>query len=247
MFFQPCLAATLDKLSCTYTYSHQDVVVQGRHALVEYYRPSGHGPFPLVLILHGATGALTSAAGGEPSLSLLGEKAFARSCYMVVLPHYLELIGHKSLLDRADMNEVFPLLFKLTDLLLDDAEHLPEVHGEPVFVFGQSLGGYLAASIGIHRSEVAGVSELSGGLAPRFQDPSPHFLRVLIWHGEDDNVVSPDEATVFSRYCTEHKLAVATHLIPNAGHYVPNATLTTIVQQTIESFDRIAEGSGPTK
>jgi poly(3-hydroxybutyrate) depolymerase len=48
--------------TCTYRYLQQTVAISGHNVLVEYYRPNGRGPFPLVFMLHGSTGAFSVEA-----------------------------------------------------------------------------------------------------------------------------------------------------------------------------------------
>lgn len=132
---------------------------------VEIYRPEESGTAPLVFMFHGSTGALSIKPGGEPPIDNFGEKTLARNCLTVVFPHYLESIGRKSLTSRKEMVENFPQLVKIAGVQLDRAEALPSVRRRAVFLFGDSLGGYLSIALAFRRSEVAAVSENQGGQA----------------------------------------------------------------------------------
>ena len=134
-----CIKAQTDAAPCAYHYSQETISVAGHNVMVESYRPNGPGLFPLVFMLHGSAGAFTPPSKSEPARDNFGEKTLARGCFTVVLPHYIEAIGHKSLASRQEIDANLSAIVVAVGILLDRAEALQSVHGEPVFLFGESL------------------------------------------------------------------------------------------------------------
>lgn len=151
--------------------------------------PNGTDTFPLVFMLHGSAGAFTQKSSDEPLADNFGEKTLARSCFAVVLPHYLEALGYKSMTSMQQMGLLFPEMLSSAQSLLTEAEALPWVKGQPVFLFGESLGGYLSIALASMRNEVVAVSEFSGGLPKGYSLGTSHRLSILISHGLDDALV----------------------------------------------------------
>jgi dienelactone hydrolase len=228
--------------ACAYHYFSQTATIAGHDTTVEYYKPDGPGPFPLVYMLHGSAGAFTLRSAGEPTTDNFGEKTLARNCFAVVLPHYLEALGFKSITSKAEMAARFPAMLAAVESLLDGAETLPWVKGKPVFIFGESLGGYLGIALSFRRSEVSAVSEFSGGLPAGYSLNRSHLPGVLISHGEADTLVPVSEADALKRYCTENGVPVEINLYRAEGHYLSPATQATVLSRTIEFFRTQASG-----
>lgn len=93
--------------------------------------------------------------------------------------------------------------------------------GRPVFLFGESLGGYLSVPLGLRRREVRALSEISGGLPVGYAIDKPRSVSVLISHGTDDTLVPAQNAEDLKRYSLGHHLKVEMNLSPEVGHYLP--------------------------
>lgn len=212
---------------------------------MEIYRPLENGTFPLILLLHNSAGAFTLKSAAEPATENFGEKTLARSCFVVVLPHYLEAMGRKSLMSREEITARFPELVAIAGTLLDRAEALPWVKGRPVFVFGESLGGYLGVVLAFRRGEIAAVSEVSGGMAEGYGIERPNRPRVLVSHGLADELVPAQEADALAHYCSEHGISFEGELYPGEGHYLSGSARSLVVARTIEFFRRQEGARGP--
>jgi predicted esterase len=187
-------------------------------------------------MLHSSAGAFTLKSTDEPSEDNFGEKTLARNCFAVVLPHYLEALGHKSMISKPEMIANFPEMLEITESLLTSAEAHPWVKGQPVLLFGESLGGYLSVALALRRSEVMAVSEMSGGLPAGYASDNPHSFNILISHGIDDTLVPVKEAMVLNAYCTNHNLSVDMNLYPRVGHYLSRPVQTQVISKTVEYF-----------
>lgn len=190
-------------------------------------------------MLSGSAGDYSLTSYNEPPRDNFGEKTIAAGCFVVVLPHYLEAIGRKSLSRRQTIIADFPLLFMITDELLRRAKAMPSVRGQPVFLFGQSLGGYLSVALAFHDHDVLAVSEISGGIPAGYVPPHPHPLAVLISHGIDDQIVSIQAARKLYGYCHKHHLEVKMDLYPGTGHYFTPTQQFECARQTAQFFQTI--------
>jgi dienelactone hydrolase len=157
----------------------------------------------------------------------------------VALPHYLEAIGRKSLVSREEMVARFPALLSAAEVLLAQAEALPWARGKSVFIFGESLGGYLGVALAFERNEVSAVSEFGGGL------PTGYLLRrrlrpvVLVSHGGADMLVPPSEAESLRDYCVANGVPTQMKIYQGESHYLSAGVRTQVVSQTVELFNRI--------
>jgi predicted esterase len=189
-------------------------------------------------MLHGSAGAFTLKSSSEPPIDNFGEKTLAQSCLAVVFPHYLEAIGYKSITTPQEMKSLFPSMINATEIVLKTSEMLPWVKNQPVFIFGESLGGYLSVALSFRHSEVLAVSEVSGGLPQGYLFDRTKTLRVLISHGADDSIVPMQEAETLRKYCLTKGMHVEMNLYQGVGHYFPDQIKSKHLEQTISLFSR---------
>ena len=223
---------------CTYHYEQALIQYKGTTITVEYYIPDRYKSYPLVFMLHGSAGAFTLASSHEPSVDNFGEKSLARSCFAVVFPHYFEALGYKSMTSQQEMSARFADLLSVVDFLLSDAEARSWAKKRPVFLFGESLGGYLSVALAFQRSEVSRVSEVSGGLPNGYFLRSVGSLSILISHGIEDTLVPVAESESLRQYCLSRNIPVEMDLYPEVGHYFPKSVSTRSISRTIEFFNK---------
>jgi carboxymethylenebutenolidase len=204
--------------------------------MVEIYQPEGQKAFPLVLILHGSAGALRVQPGVEPASDNFGEKTLARACFTVVFPHYLEALGVESLLTPEEMHARSKLLLLAVTQLLDEAEALPTVKRMHVFLFGQSLGGYLSVSLVLSRPEIAAVSEISGGIESSSNSKRKKLPPLLVSHGEDDRNVPAAEGKRLAGFWRDHGGVASEHYYKGQIHYISEDVLREIERNTVQFF-----------
>lgn len=221
---------------CAYLYSQRTSVVRGHKVIVEIYQPEGLRTFPLVFMLHGSAGALRIQPGAEPASDNFGEKTLAHACFTVVFPHYLEAIGVESLLSQGEMHARSHELLASVEQLLDEAEALPSVRDRPVFLFGQSLGGYLSVSLALDRPEISAVSEISGGLDNPAVPTRKNLPPLLISHGEDDRNVPAAEGKRLAGLWKDHGGVVSEHYYNGQSHYISAEVLREIERNAVQFF-----------
>jgi len=224
------------RAECAYRYSQRTSVVQGHKVIVEIYQPEGLRTFPLVFMLHGSAGALRIQPGVEPTSDNFGEKMLASHCFTVVFPHYLEALGVESLLSQGEMRARSHELLHAVSQLLDDAEALPPVRDRPVFLFCQSLGGYLGVTLALERPEIAAVSEISGGLDVTSVPTRKKLPPLLISQGEDDRNVPAAEGKWLASFWRDHGGVVSEHYYKGQTHYISSDVLREMVGNTVQFF-----------
>jgi acetyl esterase/lipase len=178
----------------------------------------------------------------EPSQDNFGEKTLARSCFVVVLPHYLGVLGLKSLTSEGEIISRFPVLLAATDTLLSQAELLPSTREKPVFLFGESLGGYLSIALALRRKEVMAVSEISAGIPTGYSVDRPPPLALLISHGADDPLIPVREAEKLQEFCVQHHFKNEMYIYPRVGHYFDRTTELQCIALTVDFFRKARDG-----
>ncbi|MEK6593819.1 MAG: alpha/beta fold hydrolase [Pseudomonadota bacterium] len=119
------------------SYRNQDVEISAR-----LYMPTGSGPHPAVLFVHGRRG------WGEEA-DMQAQRIAARG-FAVIAPDY-----HNSRFIEAWPETHDPATEKDVELALDFLKTLPQVRSDRVCVVGISRGGYHAVLLAARRPEVA--------------------------------------------------------------------------------------------
>ena len=222
---------------CSYRYDVVEVHTEWGTIHVEQYSPLNAKYHPLVFMLHGSAGAFSIAnSGKEPATDNFGEKRLASACFFVLLPHYFEVLNQSSLTFLQDIVNNYELLLQTSQALLAAFES-SQPTADSVFLYGESLGAYLAVQMGIERSEVQAVSEISGGI--KRQIPyKKHHLAILISHGRMDTTVSIRAADHLHRYCRDHAINNVREIYDHVGHYFPKDEKDRVIDQTIAFFKK---------
>lgn len=191
----------------------------GKTIQIAEAKPSGRGPHPALLLLHGAGGNLSywlDRIGG--GLAQFGTATFA--------PHYFERTGTL----RADAATIldgrhFALWLEAARDAITYVAAQPEVDARRIAVLGISLGGYLAMALGVEDSRLAAVVELSGGM-PESWGGRVHagMPPTLILHGDADPIVLLSEAhraaALLKQAGVRHEIAI----LAGQGHWFSGAS-----------------------
>jgi len=111
---------------------------------------------------------------------------------------------------------------------------------QPVFLFGNSLGGYLSVALAFRRSEIAAISVVSCGRPEGHLTDRPRKLRVLISEGADDTIVPPSEAEALAQYCRTYGLAIEIDMYAGENHYLSQGMKAEVLNKTVRLFKTVS-------
>jgi dipeptidyl aminopeptidase/acylaminoacyl peptidase len=211
----------------------------GKQISIELYQPSSNGRFPVVIFIHGAGGVLTRQKQQivVPDSDNFGEKQVACAGYIVVLPHYFESSGHAAVLDRATMRESSALWLNTLRSSIAFAQNLDKADSKRIFLYGESLGGYLSLSLAATDQRVTAVSVFGSGLPPDL--PLRALPSVLVQHGAADDVVPLAEARRLADSLERAQIPAKLIIYPRLGHYPNREMQEHLVDQTLKLFQSI--------
>jgi carboxymethylenebutenolidase len=196
----------------------------GKVIKVDRFQPRERGKFPAIILIHSSAGLLTQAGRGMPLEENFGEKQIACAGYVSLLVHYFDRSGILSTGDQKFMEQQAPMWLETLDQAIDYASLLPNVDARRIGLVGESLGGYLALTLGMHDRRIKVISEYSGGIRLRQSDDPRRLPPVLIQHGGADTIVPLTEAKnladVLSRAGVPYKMRIYVGL----EHYLNTQT-----------------------
>lgn len=207
---------------------------------IEEYRPKTKGKLPVVIMVHGAGGVFSRESASDiPEMDNFGEKQLACNGFIVLLPHYLDSTGQVSALNRDDIARKGS---RWLDTLLDAVAYaikLKRSEGRKVFLFGESLGGYLSVALAARDPRIKAVSVFGAGKPPgvTFDRMPP----VLIQHGEDDDVVPVTEALKLRAELQRNGGSILMKTYPRVGHYPNSEVQRNIAEAAVAFFLLVSE------
>jgi dienelactone hydrolase len=198
-------------------------------------------------MVHGAAGILSRRDDfAVPDVDNFGEKQFACKGFLVFLPHYLDTTNQVSALNRDDMARNSEVWLRALGDAIDHAIKVRNAQKKRIFLFGESLGGYLSIALASQDRRIKAVSVFGAGMPPGMT--LSRMPPVLIQHGEEDEVVSVSQAIKLrdaiqrigplrpSKAHTEHIRFVEVKTYPGLGHYATPEALTQIVGAAASFF-----------
>jgi len=186
MAFAPAVvrAASIERLQAAFLHD-------GKSVRVEIIRPAGDKPVPAALVLHGASGI------GRGWYVYPFAEALARRGVAAAVVHYYDGLGKRR-------GKASPRIFHTRDRILQKAVDYvmsrKDVAPGGVGIYGMSLGGFHALSLGVLDDRVNAVVSLGGALSRHI--PAKDVVRLpptLLLHGSRDSVVSVNRALETSR------------------------------------------------
>jgi dipeptidyl aminopeptidase/acylaminoacyl peptidase len=233
----------------------------GSNAEAYLTRPTGPGPFPLMILLHGHT--LASIGGGE---SVVPEaEAFARHlCYAglaVSLPGY----GTTEVSPGGDPKNILNVTLNVVLDGVSLVKKLPWIDAKRLYLFGYSRGAFFAALLVNRIEEIKGVVLQSGAYdLNRFYwdevwfrpmlnpsgDEDPKLISILpevsTWHaptllihGEVDYLVFVQQAYLLRDALKAANIPYELVIYPYYGHVIPRES----VEKEATAFLKETSGS----
>lgn len=187
------------------------IEVDGRPAVeVEKFAPEARGKYPVVVIVHGASGL------GDGRFRPLARRLAAHG-YVALIPHYFERT--KTIIARpgemqVKFREWAAVLVETTDL----AARMDDVDPARVGFMGFSLGAYLSLSTAASEPRIRVVVEYFGGFPKALYPKADKLPPILILHGDQDKVVAVSEAKALESLLKEKKVEHEVHIYKGAGH-----------------------------
>ena len=210
------------------------------------YKPSGSGPFPVVVFNHGS-------AGGNPTQSIPSKEQasyFVERGFAVIVPmrrgrgksQGMSLESEERNCDIKSWAPGLSAAFEDVTATIDYVQKLPFVDSSRVILAGVSRGGFLSvayAATGPRRSQIAGVINFVGGWVAQAEDNCPiDYNQVsfadfgkqtkipMLWlYGENDTFYLLDSIQSYLKAFRNSGGNVHFKLIqgvPENGHWLPD-------------------------
>ena len=148
---------------------------EGRKFNYLFYGPEKAGPLPAILLLHGA--------GDSPEPMLRAWVGLAKKEGIALIAPELPR--------KAEFEEIAPWVFRC---VVEDAKRLGNLDSARLYVFGNSMGGYLAYDAAMFDSEYfAAVAVHAMGIAPEYDgilQKATRKIPLAIYIGDRDPLVS---------------------------------------------------------
>ena len=189
----------------------------GREITLERSLPSGPGPHPAVLLLHGSDGL---AASG-PRFRLMMQ-ALVGLGYAALLPHYFDQTGDDDIgagsQRAATIQQSHALWQGAIAAAVAEAARLPHIDAQRIGLCGFSLGAFLAVGVAARHPEVRCVIEFCGGLPEDLVGQLHTMPPVLILHGDADFTVPVSHAYALAEALSAAGLPHEMQIYPGQGH-----------------------------
>ena len=188
----------------------------GKTIRMNVQEPAGEGPFPAILLVHGAGGNVDFWLDRiAPAVTRMGIAVYA--------VHYFDRTGtvRADAVAVRDETTVRAWLGTVRDAVKWVAAR-PKVNAKRVALLGISLGAYLSLALGAEdgTKDVRAIVDVSGGLAaPQDAMATKEFPPTLIVHGEADTVVAVSEGMRVEAVLKRLGVAHEKLLLPGEGHW----------------------------
>lgn len=203
----------------------------GRRINIEHFEPADAAAKGAAVVLHGAGGTIFDG----PEMRRVA-RALAENGYDVSLLHYFDRTGTLFARDRT-MQQNFALWL---ETVCKGIEHVrvTRSQGRPVYVYGYSLGGFLAIAAASENRDVAAVAEHAGGIWNNQKERIGRMPPVLMIHGAVDRRVPFDKyARPLLAKLRRGKGGVVTHFYAHEDHVFTPPALRDVRREVEQFFD----------
>jgi dienelactone hydrolase len=176
--------------------------------------PSGAGPFPVVIMLHGAG---PRGMGNEDMEDFCGK--LADQGYYTEFIEYYSQTSDVSPGETAEMTKDFPIWIGEIHAGIGALKDNHAVDSKRVGMMGFSLGAYLSLTYGAtYPDDISAIVEFYGGLMPELNSKAATMPPVLILHGSGDKIVPVSNAKDLDELLTKANRPHEMKLYPGADH-----------------------------
>lgn len=201
-------------------YSPDNVPLEGMLVYPDDYLSK---KYPVIMVIHDWTGRDSIATEKAEKIAQLGYVAFA-----------IDMYGHgicgknnaeKSAL-MAPLVDNRTLLYQRLQAALTAIRNLPfAVDQQKIGVIGFCFGGLCALDFARNSTEISGIVSFHGLLhAPNIQKLQNIQAKILVLHGYNDPMVTPEQMLSFSTEMTQAKADWQIYLYGNTMHAFTNPT-----------------------
>ncbi len=185
---------------------------QGRTVRVHVITPSkGAGPWPLAMVLHGASGL-----GRGHLLWPMAQALADRGVAAAVVRYYDGLPARTS---RKQSVHLFVQREKILDRVIGSLLRHNLVEGDKIGVFGYSLGGFHAIALAAKDNRIAAAVSLAGGLSGHISRPAvADAAPLMLIHGTGDRIVPYRRSRITRAVWQEAGQPVTLVSMRSAGH-----------------------------
>lgn len=198
-------------------YRDNNITLEGFYA----YDDSHTNKRPAVLVAHDWSGRNKNADNNAIMLAELGYVGFA-----------IDMYGEGKIGQSTDEKKslMMPLLndrhllFQRIASAFHFLKTLDYVDGQKIGAIGFCFGGLCVLDLARHAVDVAGVVSFHGLLnsPPSFEIKAPLKTKILVLHGHDDPMVTPEDVITFEKEMTKAKADWQVHVYSNTKHAFTN-------------------------
>lgn len=203
----------------------------GRTVRCEVVRPSGGGPHPAVILLHGRAGADFYASRLQEQARRLAAKG-----YVVLTPRYFDATGDDAGPEVSE--ERFRAWLGAARMAVTHAAGDPAIDARRIGISGLSLGAFMAVTLGQEDRRVRAVASVAGGLSQYASEAATGFPPSVIVHSKGDPVVPVTEAYRLRDAVASAKVPVELHTYDTDAHVLEGAEWRDAMGRIETFFDR---------
>lgn len=197
----------------------------GHRIKVDVYQPA-HGRYPAVILLHGSGGIHAII---ESQINRYAQ-ALAQLGIVAYVVHYFDYTSNFTSDEAYEKENYFHWVRAVREAVTWVLAR-PDVRGRQVGILGHSLGAYLAVGVAAQEPRVRSIVLLGGGLEPYVADSIRRMPPVLIFHGQNDDVVPLSEANHLEDFLTMHKFSAKLTVLPGERHVFSDAAADSVLAQ----------------